>query len=108
MQGSGTETPGMHDPEERSALIRAVTKRGETVAVAAARLGIPVSTAHRWMRIAMDAPRPAAPPTFIEVVAERGPAPAIVVRVGVAEIEVRPGFDARLLREVADALGGGA
>jgi len=32
----------------------------------------------------------------------------IVVRIGVAEIEVRAGFDARLLREVADALGGDA
>lgn len=98
----------MHDPEARSALIRAVTKRGETVAVAAARLGIPVSTAQRWMRSALAAPRPEAPPTFVEVVAARTPAPPIVVRVGAAEIEVRPGFDARLLREVAEALGAGA
>jgi transposase-like protein len=98
----------MHGPDERSELIRAVTKRGEAVSVAAARLGVPLSTAHRWIRIATAATTPARAPTFVEVVPERAVRSAIVVRVGVAEIEVRPGFDARLLREVAEALGGGA
>ncbi len=46
-------------------------------------------------------------PTFVEVVAERAERAPILVRVGVAEIEVHEGFDARLLREVAEALGGG-
>jgi transposase-like protein len=97
----------MHGPDERSELIRAVTKRGEAVPVAAARLGVAVSTAYRWMRIAAAVTTPAPSPTFVEVVPERiGVArSAIVVRVGVAEIEVRTGFDARLLREVAEALG---
>ncbi len=49
----------------------------------------------------------AAAPAFIEVVAERTPLPTIVVRVGAADIEVRPAFDARLLREVAEALAEG-
>ena len=48
-------------------------------------------------------------PTFVEVVHERAERErtTILVRVGVAEIEVRAGFDVRLLRELADALGGG-
>ena len=44
-------------------------------------------------------------PTFVEVVPERAERSTILVRVGVAEIEVHAGFDARLLRELADALG---
>jgi len=46
-------------------------------------------------------------PTFVEVVAERAEPSTILVRVGVAENEVHVGFDARLLRELAEALGGG-
>jgi len=98
----------MHDPYERSELIRAVTQRGERVSVAAARLGVPVSTAYRWTRRAAVETKPASVPTFVEVVPERTARSTIVVRIGVAEIEVRTGFDARLLREVAEALGGGA
>ncbi|MEO8699131.1 MAG: hypothetical protein ABI867_03780 [Kofleriaceae bacterium] len=45
-------------------------------------------------------------PTFVEVVAERVAPSTILVRVGVAEIEVHAGFEARLLRELAEALGG--
>lgn len=97
----------MHGPNERSELIRAVTKSGEAVPVAAARLGVPLSTAYRWLRIAAAATTRPLTPAFIEVVPERAARSTIVVRVGVAEIEVRTGFDARLLREVAEALGGG-
>jgi len=46
-------------------------------------------------------------PTFVEVVAEHVERSTILVRVGVAVIEVRSGFDPRLLREVAEVLGGG-
>jgi hypothetical protein len=42
---------------------------------------------------------------FAEVVAEREVGPTIQVRAGVAEIEVRAGFDAQPLREVVVALG---
>jgi len=98
----------MREASERSELIRAVKKRGEAVSTVAARLGVPASTAHRWMRVADAAePAPVMRPTFVEVVAERAEHSTILVRVGVAEIEVRAGFDARLLREVAEALGGG-
>ena len=95
----------MRESSERSELIRAVKKRGEAVA---ARLGVPASTAYRWMRVAgVAGAAPVMRPTFVEVVVERAERSMILVRVGVAEIEVHAGFDARLLRELAEALGGG-
>lgn len=98
----------MHKSDERSELIQAVKKRGEAVTRAAARLGVPVSTAYRWMRVAVTESSAVVTPTFVEVVAERAALSTILVRVGVAEIEVRAGFDARLLREVVESLGGNA
>ena len=98
----------MREPHERSELIRAVKKSGEAVSTVAARLGVPVSTAYRWMRVAEREVAPTTRPTFVEVVAERAERTTILVRVGVAEIEVHAGFDARLLRELADALGSDA
>ena len=103
-----------YESSERAALIRAVQQRGEAVVTAAARREIGVSTAYRWMRAARPArpPKTRSPPapTFIELVPERGrAAPASLrVRVGVAEVEVAAGFDARLLRAVVEALGGDA
>jgi transposase-like protein len=95
----------MRKPDERSELIRAIKKRGEAVPTAAARLGVPVSTAYRWLRGAAESsPRP----MFVEVVAERAERSTIRVRIGVAELEVDTGFDAQLLRELADVLGGDA
>ena len=105
--GSGGETVAMREPHERSELIRAVKKRrGEPMSTVAARLGVPVSTAYRWMRSAAVESAPLISPTFVEVVPERTELSTILVRVGVAEIEVHAGFDARLLRELAEALGG--
>jgi transposase-like protein len=92
----------MHRHDVRGELIRAVA-RGETVAAAALRLGVAVSTAYQWNR---SAARPAPTPTLVEVVPEHATSSVIHVRIGAAEIEVRAGFDARLLREVVDALGG--
>lgn len=94
----------MRNPDERGELIRAV-QRGEAVTTASARLGVPVSTAYRWMRAVAARALSAPPPTFVEVVAERETRSTILVHIGAAEIEVRAGFDARLLREVVDALG---
>ena len=70
----------MREPSERSELIRAVKKRGEAVSRVAARLGVPVSTAYRWMRVADVAP--VMRPTFVEVVVERRERATILVRVG--------------------------
>lgn len=89
-------------------MIRAVSQGGETVRSAAMRLGVPLSTAQRWLRIATAVSSPTPKPRFVEAVVDRVEAPTIRVRVGVAELEVRAGFDARLLREIAAALGGDA
>ncbi len=97
----------MREPSERSELIRAVKKRGEAVSTVATRLGVPASTAYRWMRVAAVESSLMVRPTFVEVVPERAEHSTILVRVGVAQIEVHAGFDARLLRELAEALGGG-
>jgi transposase-like protein len=110
-RGAAAKAGAMRKPYERSeraALIRAV-QHGEAVATAASRLGVGMSTAYRWVRAA-PTPRSAPGPVFIEVVPEReraGP-PNLRVRVGVAEVEVTAGFDARLLRAVVEALGGEA
>lgn len=98
----------MRKSDERSELIRAVKQRGEAVSTAAARLRVPVSTAYRWMRGATTESPSMPRPMFVELVAKREVSSTILVRVGVAEIEVQAGFDAQLLREVAEALGGDA
>jgi hypothetical protein len=84
------------------------------VAVAAARLGVVVATAYNWVRDAgkattVDTARAQAAqaaPAFVELV-PRPPADGpLIVRVGAAEVAVRMGFDAALLRAVVDALAG--
>ncbi|MDQ3341931.1 MAG: hypothetical protein M4D80_42840 [Myxococcota bacterium] len=95
----------MRNRNERTELIRAVSQGSETVRAAAMRLGVPMSTAQRWVRIGAAASSPTSKPRFVEAVVDRVEPPAIRVRVGVAQLEVRAGFDARLLREVAAALG---
>jgi transposase-like protein len=92
----------MRKPDERDELIRAVRQRGERVATAAARVGVSMATAYRWIRLAAAA---APAPMFVELVATRAAHSTLQIRVGMAEIEVRAGFDARLLREVVEALG---
>lgn len=54
------------------------------------------------------APSETSLPTFVELVPERTEGLGLRVCVGRAEIEVRAGFDAQLLREVVAALGGDA
>lgn len=87
---------------------------------AAARLGVAPSTAYYWMRSAATTmpERPArrgvpkaralATPRFVRVVPSGAVEAAIAVRVGAAEIQVRRGFDADLLRGVVAALREGA
>jgi transposase-like protein len=96
---AGAEAAGMGKPDERGELIRAVQQRGEAVTAAAARLGVSMSMAYRWIRVAASR----APPTFVELVAERSARSTIQIHVRAAEIEVRAGFDARLLREVVES-----
>ena len=100
--------------EERSALVDLVTDRGATVSEAAARLGVRASTAYLWVRKAAEASgrrpgrrgRAAGPPTFVQVVRAAELAAMMAVRVGSAEVQVRRGFDAALLRAVVEALRG--
>ena len=102
--------------ELKDELVRAVTNHREPLTRAASRLGVPVSTASRWVRSphAEGEPTgdcvPAAAtrrPMFIELMPASARDARLVVRVGVAEVEVRTGFDAALLREVVEALRGG-
>lgn len=95
----------MWQSEERRELVRAVKQRGEAVPTVAARLGVPVSTAYRWLSVAPPARASIASPTFVELTVDRAPSAPLVVRVGVAEIEVQAGFDRQLLRDVVAALG---
>jgi transposase-like protein len=107
--------------EQRSELIDMVTKERATIAAAAKRLGVTASTAYHWMKQAGAGPpgrrsterhgqsrRTPGPPTFVRLVRAGDVAATIAVRIGGAEIEVRRGFDADLLRAVVQALGGGA
>lgn len=72
---------------------------------AAGRLGVHVSTAYRWLR-ALPGPcrKPAPAPAFALVVAAPAAGARLCVRVGVAGIEVAPGFDLDLLRAVVVAV----
>lgn len=95
--------------ELKDELVRAVTKHREPLTKAASRLSVPVSTACRWVRLRNpDAKATAATqlPTFVELVpmTTRTHDASLFVRVGAAEVEVRPGFDAALLRAVVEAL----
>ena len=98
----------MRKPEERDELLRVVQQRGEAVSRVATQLGIPVSTAQRWMRNISAKPSSAERQTFVQVMPERATRSSVVVCLGPAHIEVRAGFDPHLLRDVVVALGGDA
>ena len=97
--------------EQRSSLVDLVTEGRATVAEAARQLGVTASTAYHWLKQSGEASRrqrrrAATPPTFVQVVRATELAAAIAVRVGSAEVQVRRGFDAVLLRAVVEALRG--
>jgi transposase-like protein len=109
--------------EQRSELIDLVKTGRGTVASAAKRLGVTASTAYHWMKqtgarppgggsterhgLSRRAWTPVSP-TFVRLVRAGELASTIAVRIGGAEVEVRRGFDAELLRAVVEALRGGA
>lgn len=78
----------------------------------AAELGLPASTAYRWMReLAGERGAPAgalvrSEPRFLELIPASAVDARLVVEVSAAKIEVRRGFDAALLRSVVEALAG--
>jgi transposase-like protein len=103
----------MRKRSERDELIRRVRQRRAPVAAVAAELGLPASTAYRWIREMPDAGADTggalirAEPRFVELLPESAFDARLVVEVRAAKIEVRAGFDAVLLRCVVDALTGG-
>lgn len=98
----------LYKQTDRAEFLAAV-RRGESIVSAAGRLGVRMSTAYRWVRVSGNGDGGAAAPTFLELVAAGPPSGgAMVVRIGVAEVEVRPGFDPALLRAVVATLGGEA
>lgn len=102
-----------YTPAQRAALVELVETGRASLGAAAAQLGLPESTAYYWLTQA----RRAAPtyarrglarpderaPRFARLV-RAGEARTLTVRVAGAAIDVRPGFDAALLREVVAAL----
>ena len=109
--------------EQRTELVDLVTAGRTTTAAAADRFGVRRATAYYWVKQwaakasrRRAAVRPArsrkarapVPTTFVQLVRSGDLAAAIGVRVGGAEVQVRRGFDAQLLRSVVEALGGGA
>jgi transposase-like protein len=105
---------------QRATLVDLVTTGRATAREAAAQLGVTESTAYYWIKcakrsrsalavISRGAPRPAirqpAPaPTFARLIRATEELSLVAVRVGDVIVEVRPGFDRVLLREVIAAL----
>ena len=96
-----------------------VTTRRATISKAAARLGIPLSTAYNWARKAAAQPSkprktkralvaakpPSADPSpFVQLIRAKDTGSVIEVRLGRTRIQVRHGFDAQLLRAVIELL----
>jgi transposase-like protein len=109
-----------YSSKQRSELVALVASGRATVAEAAARLGITLSTAYRWARGAVAersrgtedrrarAGGRAVEARFVRLVPSSEVGPTITVRVEGAELEVRRGFDVELLRAVVAALRGGS
>jgi transposase len=101
---------------QRAELIDLVTSGQTTTRTAAARLGVAESTAYYWLKrargsLALAVRRTGSPravakarPTFARLIPAAEMCPAITLRAGGVVIEVRPGFDHGLLRDVVTAL----
>lgn len=107
--------------EQRAELVELVTTGQSTLPEAAARLGVPYSTASYWVRKASKPLRPGRAtrtlklaktgsdpaPTFLQLVRCDDTGTTLEVRIAGADIRVRRGFDGQLLRAVVEALRGG-
>jgi len=91
-----------HTARKRAKLIELVRTSGSPVKAVAEEMGVSVSTAYLWMRQAPAAPKP----MFARVVptSSLGTKPKLMVEVGGGIIQLEPGFDAELLRQVVSAL----
>jgi transposase-like protein len=105
--------------EQRREFIDLVTTERATISEAAARLGVPPSTAYYWARKAVAQPRPtrkatralvpakapsASRPPFVQLIRASDTGAVIEVRIGRTAIQVQRGFDAELLRAVIELL----
>lgn len=91
-----------YSKEVRERVIAEVHSTGEPVRTVAERLGVCVSSAHRWIKKAVPGP---SAPAFARLLPARAATRAsLTVEVGRATIRVDAGFDAELLREVIAAL----
>lgn len=91
--------------KERNELIESVLGGRASVVEAAAKIGVAASTGYAWVKDARK--RSVSPsPSFVQVVRARAPdvEDGICVRVAGAEVCVRRGFDADVLRAVVAAL----
>lgn len=108
-----------HYTEAQRAELVALVAGGEArLRAAATRLGIPPSTAYRWLNRSRRPPKAvvsakvswragaAAAPRFARLVHAATASPAITIRVGDAAIVVAHDFNAELLRAVVAALAG--
>lgn len=106
--------PSQYTDKQRSDLIGLVVDGQATVPEAAARFGVAISTAYQWLKqrrakrgaVAVTMADAAVVPTFARLVPSIAARGDLVVKVGGAEIQVRHGFDAELLRAVVSALEG--
>jgi transposase-like protein len=101
---------------QRAELIDLVTSGQTTTRRAAARLGVAESTAYYWLKRARGSLALAVRqtgssrtiaktrPTFVRLIAAAEMCPPITLRAGGVVIEVQPGFDHALLRDVVAAL----
>ena len=91
-----------HTARKRAKLIELVRTSGSPVKAVAQEMGVSVSTAYLWMRQAPAAPKP----MFARVVptSSLGTKPKLMVEVGGGIIQLEPGFDTDLLRQVVSAL----
>jgi len=86
-----------------------VKATGETARVIAERLGVTPSTAYLWLKAEKAPAEKARSPRFARVVRQaEKPRGVLVVQVASVTIHVEAGFDAELLRNVVEALGGQA
>lgn len=105
--------------EQRRELIDLVAAGRITIPEAAARLGVPLSTAYYWVRRAAVQPHPppkatralvaakspsVSAPTFMQLIRAEDTNSVIEVRIGRTVIQLRPGFDAELLRAIIEVL----
>jgi len=105
---------------QRAELKSLVTSGQVSPRRAAAQMGVPASTAYYWLRagnrraaatalaprprVSPGAVSPPAPPAFARLVRAVDGTSLLLLRVGEVTLEVRPGFDATLLRRVIAAL----